>query len=117
MRTFSNTKIPLKGKDNDMMINLDELNIEYRNEMVDSEAYGVYVQLECFILIRELIKACEELQAEVYELRGMVNGFTPSDEDIPYPEPACDMPGGSCFINQLIRTLYKAIFDEDTGYY
>jgi hypothetical protein len=100
-----------------MMINLDELRIEYREEMVDAEAYGVYVQLECFILIRELIKACEELQAEVYELREMVNGLTPPDEDIPYPEPAYDMPGSSCFVNQLIRTLYEGIFDEDTGYY
>jgi hypothetical protein len=100
-----------------MMINLDELNIEYRDEMMDSEAYGVYVQLECFILIRELIKACEELQAEVYELREMVNDFTPANEDIPYPEPAHDMPGSSCFINKLIHTLYKGIFDEDTGHY
>lgn len=105
-----------------MMINIDNLGVDYRrnggrDEVMDDEQYGVLIHLECFILIRELIKACEKLQAEVYELRNEVNYLTPFDEKIPYPEPAYDMPGSSCFVNELIRTLYKGIFDEDTEYY
>jgi hypothetical protein len=101
-----------------MMINLDELNVDYRNnggrdEVMDNEQYGVYVQLECFALIRELINACKELRTEVYELRYEVNDLALSDGKIPYPEPARDMPGNSVYVNELIRTLYEGIFDEE----
>jgi hypothetical protein len=100
------------------MINLDELDVDYRNnggrdEVMDDEAYGVYVHLECFALIRELINARKELQDEVYGLRNEVNDLTSFDEDLPYPEPARDMPGNSFYIKELIRTLYEGIFDED----
>jgi hypothetical protein len=101
-----------------MMINLDELNVDYRNngsrdEVMDNEQYGVYVQIECFALIRELLNACKELRTEVYELRNEVNALTSFDENIPYPEPARDMPGNSVYISELISSLYEGIFDED----
>jgi hypothetical protein len=105
-----------------MMIDLDELNVDYkdngdRDEVMDHEQYGVCVQIECFALIRELINVHKELRAKVYELRNEVNELTSTDENVPYPVPAHDIPGNSFYINELIRTLYEGIFDEDAGPY
>jgi hypothetical protein len=115
---FSNTKISPERKDNDMMIDLDDLNIDYQNNkdrdaVMDNEQYGVYVSLECFALIRELINVCNELRAKVHELRNEVNDLTPDDENVPYPVPMHDIPGNSFYITKLIRMLYEGIFDEE----
>jgi hypothetical protein len=105
-----------------MIINLDELEVDYRNnggrdETIDDEQYGVLINIECFLLIRELINAHKKLRTEINELRNEVNELAPCGEELPYPQTVYDMPGTSYYVNELIRTLYKGIFDEDAQCY
>jgi hypothetical protein len=96
-----------------MLVNLDELKVRYRDEEVDADQFGVFVELDAFTLIRELLRTRELLEAEVYELRMRINDLTPVSDDVPYPWPAYDMPGETFYIEKLIQTLYKGIFDEE----
>jgi hypothetical protein len=96
-----------------MLANLDELKVRYRNEEVDVDQFGVFVEIEAFALIRELLRTRGLLEAEVYELRKKINGLTTVGEDVPYPWPAHDIPGDTFYIGKLILTLYKGIFDEE----
>lgn len=98
--------------ENSMYINLDEMKEKYRPEEVDVESYGVYIEMEAFILIRELLNVSRELQLEVYDLREEVNELYPFD-DRPYPFPADDIAEFSFFITCMISSLYEKIFDED----
>jgi hypothetical protein len=96
-----------------MIVNLDELKDRYRPEEVDTDSYGVYIELEAFALIRELLGAVNRLQEEVYSLREHVNLLSlMREEEPPYPEPAYNMPGDAFYVNCLINDLYEKIFDE-----
>ena len=95
-----------------MVINLDYLKENYRPEEVDVEEYGVFIEMEAFVLIRELLGVANKLRAEVIDLRNEVNGLTPAGAEKPYPYPASDIPEFSFFISRLISRLYKYIFGE-----
>jgi hypothetical protein len=94
-----------------MIVNLDYLKERYRSEQADTESYGVYIEMEAFTLIRELIKAIEETQNEIVSLRRQVNDLTQGEPVYPYP--AHDIPGQSFYITELIAYLYKLIFKEE----
>ena len=94
-----------------MIVDLDYLKKRYRDSEIDTESYGVHIEMEAFALIRELMNALEKAQEEIYNLRKEVNELTPGEPVYPYP--AYDIPGESFYLTELIAHLYKLIFSED----
>jgi hypothetical protein len=93
-----------------MTVNLDDLEERFRNDETDTESYGVYIEMEAFALIRELLAASGKTRDMIVKLRGEVNALAP-DGPV-YPCPARDGPGGSFYVTELIRDLYERIFSE-----
>jgi len=94
-----------------MIVDLDYLKERYRDEEIDAESYGVFIEMEAFALIRELVAALEKAQAEILKLRMEINDLTKGGPVYPYP--AYDIPGESFYITELIAHLYKNIFAEE----
>jgi hypothetical protein len=106
-----------------MMIDIDELGVDYRrnngtDEVLDNEQYGLLIQIECFLLIRELLRVRENLLEEIFDLRNEVNelAYANGERTYPYPDPGDHLPGNSFYLCELIRTLYEGIFSEDLDF-
>jgi hypothetical protein len=60
-------------------------------------------------LVKALVDYCQGLEKQVVELRCRVNGLTPSDQPLPFPDPHSDLY--ECFCDYAAYPKFKHILN------